>query len=183
MRALSRTRGLVGDGRPPRLTRAAVRRHVVLSLGSFGAGLAVYQVAAPEIDLLRVQLGGGAQPLPLPPGTEAAMQWDFAFILGYSTAFGSASRLAGTLLRSGPAALLGRSMWPLAVVAGLADVTENILVLVAVSATEESATRHLLDLVKVAATVKFACWIPAALIGGTAVVQGIRTLAGTKPLA
>jgi hypothetical protein len=156
---------------------------VLVSLGLVAAGGLLYAVAAPPMDVLGVQFGGASQPLPLPEATGPAVLWDFGFIAGYSVSLWTAARLARATFRSPVTRAAAWAAGPLALVAASADVVENVLLLRVVHSSDPSATRPLLDVVTAAATVKFACLVPSAAVGYTAVARTGRRLWHSRPSA
>jgi hypothetical protein len=142
----------------PRRSTAIVT--VVAALVLLAAGLWLYLAKASQVDIVAVELGGAGQRTPLPRGTSTALWWDFALVVGYGAAavLGTTAAIwAGWTPR---AQGLGRFARIAALVTILADVLENILLLV--------ATTHpgawLLNLATAAAVIKFSALVPAGLV-------------------
>jgi hypothetical protein len=158
-------------GRKPAIPRLAATACVVGSVVAGVAGLLVYQAHAGDVPIVPVELGGADQPLPLPAGTRSALGWDAVLIAGYGTALTLAAVLARTLFRTPEARNVARALAPLTVVAVLADVVEDLLLLLATDRGQpgELLGIHLLDLVAAAAVLKFSCLLPALVIAVVAV--------------
>ncbi|GAA5127477.1 patatin-like phospholipase family protein [Haloechinothrix salitolerans] len=141
-----------GRGEPP--GRAVGIAVALVALALPGVGGWLYAVNAPHVDIIAIELGGSGQP-PLPDGATTALWWDFVFIACYG-----AGLLLGTTAARWVATSRGRRIaWfglAAAVVAVVADVGENILLLVQVA--------WLLDVATAAAVLKFAALLPAAAV-------------------
>lgn len=160
----SRSTRPTGPGGPRRLPSRS--RALAVALGGFaglGLGAWCYLANAPALDIVAIQLGGRGQPWPLPEGTQAAVNWDYLLIAGYAVSLALGTTAARWVFRSSRTARLGQLT---AVIGVTADLLENLLLTAAIRGT--GARGPVLDLVAVAATVKFAALavaVPIALTG------------------
>lgn len=162
-------------GRP--LTGVRAASVVVGTLASLGLGLWTYQANAPSVDIVAVQLGGRAQSWPPPDGTQAALNWDYALILGYGL-FLVLGTTAARRVSTGAAARVARvaRLGQGATVVGLAaDVVENLLITAAIQGVGDRG--WVLDAAKVAATVKFVA-LPVSAVVAVAGLAGLVGLVG-----
>ena len=104
----------------------------------------------------KIELRGTDQHLP--SSTDAAVWWDFVFIFGYTVALGSALYLACKVFWGERATNLARAAVLLAVLGVLADIAENVLLLLGSSHTSW------LDWASACAVLKFSCLSPAAVV-------------------
>jgi len=144
------------EHRPDRRTAAAT---AVAAIGAAVVGFVLYLLVAPDVPIVGIQLGGGTQPTPLPAGTAAALWWDFVFVAGYGVALVLGTTAAVWVSWTPRALELTRFARIAAVVVVLADVVENVLLLVATA----SPGSMLLDFAAGAAIVKFCALLPAGL--------------------
>ncbi len=155
----------------------------MLSVGSFALGLVIYLVATPAFsmgELFRVQLGAGFQPLPLPPETKQVFFWDLPFIFSYLLSLWWAAQLA-VPFRGVLADVVRRRLRLLAVLAAVADLLEDLLVLASLRGSlPEPDVRAVLSLAAQAATVKYLCFIPAVLLGLALVAAALRRTAQSR---
>ncbi|HJQ48042.1 MAG TPA: hypothetical protein VJ870_17240 [Amycolatopsis sp.] len=131
------------------------------------AGLTLYQLFAPPVPILAIELGGGGQPVPLRAGTSTALWWDFAFVAGYGIAILLGTTAAIWVGWTPRAQELARFARIAAVLAIAADLVENVLLLVATALPG----RWLLDSATAAAVLKFSAVLPAGLVA----VYGVLT--------
>jgi hypothetical protein len=143
--------------------RSRAVRYLVLSVGSLAAGIAVYRMFAPPVDIVRVELGGGGHTVAEPQAVRKAVYWDFPFIAGYGLCLVWAGLLARQVFRTGRTRSVALLALPVSAVAVGADIVEDVFLLTGIPSSGPVSPR-LLDLARVAAVVKFALLVPAALI-------------------
>lgn len=172
-RGFQPARGLLLNESPRPLSRARAAVVVGGALASLGLGLWIYRANAPALDIVAVQLGGRAQSWPPPEGTLAALNWDYALILGYGSflVIGSA---AATRVSRGAVARFGRFGRGASIVGVAADVVENLLLTAAIQGVGDRGL--LLDAARVAATVKFVA-LPVAAVVAVAGLAGLGVTA------
>ncbi|GAB3572502.1 hypothetical protein GCM10027445_30090 [Amycolatopsis endophytica] len=156
---------LPGAGETPGRGTAALTAVAAVLLAGLGIGL--YRAFAPEIGVPAIELGGGDQPVPFPPGTAAALGWDFAAIAGYGTAV-----LLGTtaaLWVSQPRTAM-HEIARFARVAGLVTVVSDVLENVLLLAATRDPDAVVLEFASAAAVTKFAGLLPATLLAAYGVI-------------
>jgi hypothetical protein len=168
-RGFQPTKGLLHEEseQPLAVTRSAVV--VVGALASVGLGVWLYRANAPTLDIVAVQLGGRAQRWPPPDGTQAALNWDYALILGYGTFLALGTTAATRVSRGAVTARAARLGQGTAVVGVAADVVENLLLTAAVQGVGDRGM--MLDAARVAATVKFVALPVAAVVAVAGLVS------------
>ncbi|NKQ52040.1 patatin-like phospholipase family protein [Amycolatopsis sp. K13G38] len=144
------------ENRPGRRGAAAT---VAVAIIAAAAGPALYLLFAPHVGIIGIQLGGAAQPTPLPPGTAAALWWDFVLVAGYGLALLLGTTAAVWVSWTPRTLELTRFARIAAVVVILSEVVENVLLLAATSAPSP----WLLHCAAAAAIVKFSALLPAGL--------------------
>src|SRR3954462_2306478 len=96
--AFARAGEVVRWSSPCSLSRRDAGICAAVSVSAVIAGLVVYQMCAPRVPIVRVELGGAGQPWPFPAGATGAIRWDFAFIAGYGIALTVGLLLAWAVL-------------------------------------------------------------------------------------
>lgn len=164
--------------RPP--SRARALALVALGLGSLVLSSVIYLLATDigPSEIVSRELGGRNQTLPPPAGTTAAVRWDFLFIAGYGLALWLGTTLARRLFWTRQASGFASFSRGAVVVTVLADVIENVLLLVGLGPATGETQARLLDAAAATAIVKFSALLPAAvcaLVGvGTTVHRALR---------
>jgi hypothetical protein len=134
-----------------------------------GLGIWLYRANAPTLDIVAVQLGGRAQRWPPPDGTQAALTWDYALILGYGTFLALGATAATRVSRGAVTARVARLGQGAAIAGVAADVVENLLLTAAIQGVGDRGV--MLDAARVAATVKFAALPVAAVVAVAGLVS------------
>jgi len=176
-------------GRVAEPTHSDIRTEVLLRLpqpvawlmavgaaATLGAGIWVYNVKAPKLNMVTIGLGGSDQRFPLPSGTELAVKWDFALIAGYAPALFLGIALAAAVFWTPQAKSLVRAAPWLAGAVVLADLLKDAMLWLSIHFAEPSPW---LTLAVAASVMKFSCLVPAAgvAVSGFAVAIGRLLLA------
>ncbi|WP_146147532.1 patatin-like phospholipase family protein [Prauserella shujinwangii] len=153
----------------PAPSRSAALALAVATVALPAAGLAAYAALTPGVHLAAVALRGAGQPLP--PGTAAAVRWDFLLLVlsGAGLWCGiTAARWAAATPRALELARFARTALVIAVAA---DVVENAALL---AALRWPRAPWLLDATAAAATVRFCALLPAAVVAACGAVTLAR---------
>jgi hypothetical protein len=142
----------------PRRSTALVT--VLAAVLFLAGGITLYLLAAPRVQLIAIELGGAGQARPLPPGTATALWWDLALVFGVGVALVLGTTAAIWVSWAPRAQQLSRFARIAALVAVLAAMLNDVLLLIATAAPDDV----LLTLATTAAVVKFGAVLPAGLL-------------------
>jgi hypothetical protein len=144
---------------------------VILAVLMLAGGILIYQRMAPSLDMVPLQLGASDQAGALPDQAAAALWWDFVLILGYGSALLLGTTAALWVFWTPTASRwAGFGRWA-AVATIVFDCIENVLLLIATSRPAPlGQDAWLANMITAAATIKFSCAVPAALVAALGIM-------------
>jgi hypothetical protein len=131
-----------------------------------------------------IEVRGSAQKWPLPTGTDKALWWDFALILGYGAALLLTTTVATKVFWSERARTVARLGRGAAVVTIIADVLENFFLALAVHGEPGKAMSGwqatFLNTAAAASTIKWSCLVPAVMVALVGLLIALVRLAASS---